>query len=752
MIKVYRSVLSCAVLFLLIGCAKRDVAERESSPAEQLTMVLPDDVLGFAATSGGDYLKPAFEKSILGRMWYDPGVQSFYQSIRKEVVEKIKLKVADPKVGEASDIVVELFKLAQKRPIVVGAARKEVGKGPPVYGFGILDAGTYKTEIASAVAKLEALADEGDIIEINVGSYKMHGPRDSHGVPGYWGWVGNYFVFAINDGEGRVLKYLSKPRAAVPEYLKQVSGTGEVLAAYFDYEAAFGLANSLATYGGDMQQLNVITAAIKELGFGNVKSCATRIGFEESDIVSHGFLALRQPRAGLCATLQPIDVAMFDMVNAGAINAAGVNCDVAGVYDTTMRAIKAAVPKDIYDEIQENIASFESEAQIELRKGLLENLAGPVVFYSLPAGVMIDVPSGGAVVIAKPRDARALEKTLAALGKYAAGHSGGMLQVSSHVQSDGRTYYNWVIAPLAMMQVLPCWTIVNDHLVVASNTALCSTAVKQVGSTGPAKKSIRGTEGFKKATAKLPKDLVLLSYTDTKVQFNQMMIKVQQFWPMLTMVAAKAGVNLPVMLPSVGDIVKDMGPTCQYCWFDAEGLRSRYQGPGFEAGVATVAPIGAAVLMPALHKARTQAKQTVSRTNMHQIALVLKMYSDDHDGNFPKTLVEAKPYYHDERLLESPLKPKGFAGPSYIYIAHKTPNIKSAGRYIVIYENPEYSADKINALFLDYSVRMMGQKEFLETLEETYKHLGKEMPEIKFMDYRRGRLDNVQPIPAPTEE
>ena len=211
----HRTLFICAVLLFTISFAQPNTVVAENSPAEELVTVLPDDVVGFVATSGGDSLKSPFEKTILGRLWNDPAVQTFYQSIKKELLLKIQPQMNNPEVAMVIDTVADFAKLALQRPIIIGAAQKETTEGPPVYGFAILDAGPRKAEIASALTKLEALADEGDIIEVEVGSVKMHGPEHSGDVPGYWGWVGNHLVFAINDGQGLAIKYLQNSRTAL---------------------------------------------------------------------------------------------------------------------------------------------------------------------------------------------------------------------------------------------------------------------------------------------------------------------------------------------------------------------------------------------------------------------------------------------------------------------------------------------------------------------------------------------------------
>lgn len=725
-------------------------AESATSAVEKLLTVVPDDVVGFIATSGEDELKPAFDKTILGRMWNDPGVQTFCQSVKTELLRKVKQEVPDDR-AKPVDIAVELATLALKRPVVIGAARKKAKEGPPIYGFAILDAGPRKAEIASAIAKLEGLAfeglDEDDRIEIKIGDITMRGLKDAEEVPAYWGWVENYFVFAINDGQGLAVKYVrGNINRPMPGYLMAVPGTGDALAVYIDREKVFNVLGDIARMEGDADEFNTVKTVVKELGLANIKTLTARIGFSGSDTVCNKLVKLGGPRTGLLACPGTIDLSMFDMVDAGAVNAASINCDIGGIYDTIMRAIKVASPEDAYPEIQEGIAEFESEAKANIRRGLIESLAGPMIFYTLPAGVMMEAPTGGVVVIAKLKDVRLWEKTVTALGDFATAQSEGMLQVSSQVQ-EGRTLHCWVIPPLAMMQVMPTWTIVNNHVVIGSNMALCNKAVKQVVSAKTGINSLRTTEGFKQVATRLPNNLICFSYTNSKLQFNQMMISLQQFWPMITMVAGQQGIKLPFMLPSLGHIVKDMGPSSQYSWFDAEGLRCRYQGAGIEPSVGAVAGVGlgAAVLMPALAKARDRAKQAISLANLHQLGLVLKFYSDDYDGKLPNTLEETMPNYcPDSKLLESPRKPKGFTGPSYIYIAHETPNIKKAGYYIVVYENPEFCEDKIGVLFLDYSVRAMRQKEFLKALEETYKRLGKEMPKIRFKGGKGAAVGTVE--------
>ena len=718
----------CAGLVFSIGLAASSTAFAQASPAEELTRVLPDDVLGFVATSGGESIEAGFEKSVLGRIWNDPGVKAFVGSIEREVLPKIRQEIDDPDAAAVIEEVLGYAKLALGRPIALGAARKQGGEGPPVFGFAILNAGPRKAEIASALAKLESFAGEGDIVDVTIGGLKMHAPDDDD-VPLYWGWAGDYLVAAFNDGGGLAVKHLLAPRTTTPGYFRAVPGTDDALAVHCDLSAIINIVMGIAQSEGADEEIALIRTVLRDLGLDEIKGISARLGFAGPDVVSNSLVEIPAPRRGLFANLKPINMAMFDAVDAGAMNTSAVNCDLGGMYDTVLGAIKTAASED-FAEIEQGIAAVESQLKFKIRQGLLESLSGEMVIYSLPSGVSTQSPMGGFVIVAGLKDAALWDQSMGALGEFAAGVSGGMVQISSQ-QQGGRTVHTWAIAPLAMAQIMPTWTVVGDKTVIGSSPAILSGAVKQLDSGA---KSIRTTEGFITATAELPGNVISLRYCDSKLQFKQLMTALQQFWPMATMFAAKAEMKLPVILPDLSHIAEDMGSSCQYSWFDGRGLRSRYRGPGLEPGLGAVAggAVGAGVLMPALARARQQARHVVSMSNLKQLGLAIIMYADDHDGKFPKSIEQVWDYHRTQKILESPLKPVGFDGPSYIYIEGHSIDAKSPAGQILVYENPEYLRDEITVVFLDGHAERMSRNRFVEALEATYKQLGREMPDIQF--------------------
>ncbi|UCG47983.1 MAG: hypothetical protein JSU94_21195 [Phycisphaerales bacterium] len=721
-----------ACLAFLLAVVLSPAASGAESQAEKLLRVIPDDVVGIVATSGIDALKSDFDASILGRIWNDQNTQSFYQSIKSQLVAKIDKEIQDDDARNSVGVIFDLVQLAAKRPILAGVARREATQGPPVCAFAFLDAGPRKAEIASALARAEALAEKGEIIETTIGSLKMHAPRDAD-PPVYWGWVGSYLVIAINDAEGSAIRYLASPRSAAPGYLANVPGGDDALAVYVDLQKAGDMVAAIVREEGDDETMDVLSVAIKELGLGSVKTLTARIGFSGPEIVGDAFLEAPAPRTGLFAALRPADISLLDMVDPGAMTAATVNCNLASLYDTVLGAIKAASPDEMYPEVHKAIAELEAEAKLSIREGLLDSLAGPAVFYSLAAGTMPEAPTGGMVGIAKLKDPALFEKTMQAVGDFAAVKSAGTLQFSSQTLEDGRTVHVCVIAPLAMLQVMPTWAVADDYLVIGSSTPLCSAGLKQLASRSTAAKSFRGTEKFRQVAANLPGNLLSFAYVDSQVQFNQFMMQAQQFWPMLTMLAAQQEIKLPAVLPSLGHIAKDMQPSCRYSWLGPKGFYMHYQGAGIEPSAAGVggAFLGLGILMPAVTRTRQIAQRVTSGTNLSGIGRACLIYANDYEDKLPpdlETLVEKAEL--SPKSLESPRKPRGFDGPSYIYIAGQT--VGMAPGNIVAYENPEFCSDKINVLYLDSHVAAETRQDFLEYLEATYKRLGRPMPQVKF--------------------
>ncbi len=724
--------ISCVCVALLLVGGLVSLPVTAASPVEELTRVLPDDLLFFVATSGTDAAKADFDQSILGRIWNDPSMQSFATAIRTEVTGTILREAGSDDFARTVGVVLDQAQLVLRRPAVVGLARVEVEEMPPACLFAILDAGDRKADLEAAVAKVETML--GDVvIETTIGSFKMHTWENEDDLPLYWGWVGNTLVVAANDAHGAVVKYVSKPRQTAPPYLDKVPEHGDVLAVYYDYPKLLGVVDDMVAEEGGRKEYGVVKAVLADLGFANLGTMITRAGFVGPDLVTGAYVQVPQPRTGLFATFGPVDPSAFALVDAQAVTATAFNWDLAAVYDTVMKAIETASPDEVYPGVQEGLAQFEAQAQFRLRDGLLKSLAGPVTFYALPAGKMLEAPMGGFVAVAKLADSPLFEETVTALGEFADAEAEGVLQVGSQTDEAGRTLHVWASPMLAFAQLMPTWCVVEGQVVVGSNTAVCKRGIAQIVARGQGTKSLLDTDGYRKVAARFAQGILSLTYIDSQVQFQQMLMQMQQVWPMAVMAAMRAGVKLPVMLPSLGQVGQDMQPACEYSYAKPDGLYSHYQGPGVEVSVESVAvgALGMGVLMPALGRTRQLSFRMTSGTNLSGIGKACLIYANDHQDELPpdlETLVEEVEL--SPKSLESMRKPDDFDGPSYIYIAGQTTSMSPGN--IVAYENPEFCLEGVNVLFLDSHVQFMKPDKFREALKATYKRLGRKMPAIRF--------------------
>ncbi len=356
-----------------------------ATPVEELTKRLPDGVVAFVGTSGGDALKGDFEKTSLGRIWNDPGVRSFYEAIKTQALAKMQEKGTGPGETKQMDMIAGMAEMVAGRPLIAGVAPLkgpvQIKEKPPVYGFLILDAGNQKAQFEDLVKKLEAMAGAESIADVDIGAAKMRGPKGKQDLPMYWGWLGNYLVVAANDAEGAALQYVQKPRAAVPAYLQKVPAGGDALVVHADLQKAINLATTAARQE-DAKMADTITAVLKELGLSGVRTLTVRTGFAGPDVVVGSFLEVPGPRTGVLAALKPVDPALMDMVDARAVTAGAANLDLAGAYDTIMHAIKSA-SGEAGAKVDKGLAAFESQTKLSIRKDLLGSLAGPAVFYTL---------------------------------------------------------------------------------------------------------------------------------------------------------------------------------------------------------------------------------------------------------------------------------------------------------------------------------------------------------------------------------
>ena len=720
------------LLLLGLGIVTITSGISAKTPVESLVERLPDNTLGFVATSGGDYLTEPFNQSMLGQLWHDPSVQQFYQQIKNEINGRLKEDTdTDPDFLEFWEQYLPMIQDILARPIIAGAAINPNApeEEAPFYGFVIIDATGCQDLFNQMLQKIHSKADKGDIARKKIAGHTMFTKSDED-EPIYWGWVDQFFVLSLNEIEGLALQYLSgsvnRPNSPASAALNKVKATNDALVIHADLKKIWQLIRSEAF----KQEKDRIQAdqVLNILGLKQLNSLTGRFGFSGQNLICDALLEVPPPHTGLVASFQPVRLDMLDYVEDQVIWTTVENLNLSHAYDIIMAAMEEAMsPKD-WQEIQDAIRNAETKVGFSFRRDLLESLAGQIVSFSTPAGVLMEAPFGGLTLLVELKDSAKMEMCLNQVEKLLnqflseqEGFGQGMVQINQ-VELDGKTVHVWTIPFLAFLQMSPSWTIADNQLILASNPALARRSVQRLQDPARKENSVRRTESFQQVTKNLPKPLLSFGYTNSPVQFKQLLTSVQQFWPMVTMlVKTEWDINLPGMLPMLDHLIAKIGPACDVCWYDADGIHLHSQGPFPPAGSSFVGGIalGVSIMLPALGRAREMAQRVQCASQLRGLGNAIAMYNNDYNGRNPKTLQELiETEDVSPKTLVCPSSDDEIGQCSYIYRgADLTASADSS--MIVAYDKfDNHDGEARNVLFAGGHVERYEEEDFQELIRK----------------------------------
>jgi len=707
------------------------------SAAEKISSRLPEGTIGFAATSGMEQLKPAFDQSSLGQLWNSPGVQAFYAQTRDAIVARIKQETAKSDDKGADALISILPKLAEELvqcPVAVGFVEvpaQDSSKMP----FGIMvivEAGKRKEKIQPLIDQFEQQVGKDAIIDKTLGDTILRTPKDSGDVPIVWGWYKDSFVLMVNNSTGDWLGGLKTPPTKAGR-LSGLPGNGDLLAVYIDPQKIGGIVTRAAQADGKKEKLDQVCKVLDTLGVRKVQSITVRVGFSGKDMIMDKWIQIPAPQTGLFSAVKPVDMKLFARTDARSMTTVAWNVDLATLYDVILKAVTDVMDTDQErQDIQKAIADVETKAGIKIRQGLLASIDGSMVVQSYPSLTIQEVPVGGFALVAGLKDAALFEQQINALiERFGKDLKPDVLQIRTGKLESGQSQTFLISPALSLVQVVPNWTIADNRLILTTNPNLTTIVLKQYAADKPAFASLGDDKTFQTLTAKLPSGIACFKYSDTAVSAKQVYQQLQQVWPMAMGIASGQGLALPVSLPDISEQLNGLGKSVAYGYLDKDGLHSHYQGSGLEAsagGAVAGGAVGAAVMLPALAKAKGQSQRVASMNNLKQIGMACHMYANDNKEEFPPNLEALVKYDLTDKVLVSPRKPANHSGPSFIYIAGQ----KTSGSVenILAYEDPSFAKDgMVTVLFLDGHVEAMKPDKFQEALKKTYEQLGQPMPE-----------------------
>jgi len=574
------------------------------SLAEKLISRTPDDPVLVVARSGLAQTKPVFDKTFLGRVIADKNVQQFAKDILDQGLKLAGGDMPDPNmVNEIKGYVMDVAQC----PMVLGVGQLAEAKGAvpvPVYAYLYIDASQNKDKIQALLTMFnEDMVGPNEMTQRDIQGVTLYGPKENDNVPGYWGWVGDTLILGVNDAEGLAVKALKSGGTSKIETLAKLPSHGDAFIEYINFEKLLGLITNLQPDEAIKKMMSTIYA---KTGAANIKTVTIRAGFDGANIVLDSFVDLKGPRTGLQAQIKPVGSDLLSMVPAQAMTASVSHFDIPDTYDMAIKTADEMTQGQATAMVDMGVGMIMAQFGVDVREAIIKNLEGPMLGYAVPQGVVPEAMNGGPVGILTLKDPDAFAQVLLTAEKMGTTLAQGQFQAGTQ-EMDGRTMHTWAVGPLAMMQIVPTWTVMGKHFVISTDTGLCALAAKQLASRNKAT-SLLSANGYKTASADVPKDVLALNYVDTKKQIKQVMNSLQKIWPMGAMLAGSQGVQLPMVLPSLDHLMTDLKPVCNYSAEKDGGIYAHYEGTGVEMALGAGIGVGAGVAVPAFMKQREKAK------------------------------------------------------------------------------------------------------------------------------------------------
>jgi prepilin-type processing-associated H-X9-DG protein len=521
-------------------------------------------------------------------------------------------------------------------------------------------------------------------------------------------------LFLLGMDKGSLETYLSwrsaagrTPLSSAKAYTDMVAklqptGAREAGATVLAYLNVPGLIQAVGTEMTEEQKKTLTALAVDRLDWLGVTVTCDPPGWR-----TRLFLTWHGEATGLLGLLPRAAVPeeLLALVPKESLMALALNLNAAEFYDR-LRALVGTVNGESAAAFDENMAAFAQEFGFDLREGLLAPLGHDFLLY--PVRTPLSAFGFDVVLLVRGTDEKKLGPTLDLLVAYLRqqleARGGGVAQT---LDAAGHTLYSLRFA-MGGPPVAPSVAVVPNYVVASLYPGTARAAMTALTATQPQSElSLPASDSFKAVRAKLPTNGAFITYVDAGRSF-------EVFYPGLVTLLTAFGQALPLdlsLLPQPQTISKHLGGSLAVVSVEPQGLRVEQYSPtvihmGFSPEITAV---GAATLLPALARAREEARVAVCRTNLKQLGLAMAIYANDHDDKFPPALTDLIPkYLIDEGLLHCPSDESQV--PSYLYVPGLS--LASEPTVMVVIERGDIHPGRRNVLFVDGHAESMREEAF----------------------------------------
>jgi hypothetical protein len=594
-----------------------------------LARVAPAECLFYASWSGmavPDAKSPNQTEQLLA----EPEVREFCKAIDRTISGYLGQAAAQGH-GPGAALAAELYPWAKRvlsRPAAVFIAPAALtARGPDIRGGLIVNLGGDAPALAPLLEKFQALLPEGSVEKLDPGLVTgLSGYRLKLGPAGLsvaWGIKGRYLLAGL--GAGSLEGIVERAKGPAPEWLQAIRKDLPVeRPSTIMYINLKKIIEQFAPLGGPQVQ-----AGLEAMGLGNVTALVSVTGLDGEGSLSRTLVRIEGQPAGLLklAAGKPLAAADLAPIPRDATIALAARLSADEALETVLTILGKVEPR-ARQELTQNLDRFHRDFGIDLRDDLVKPLGDVWCLYNSPG-------EGGlvATMVVSVNDPQRLAATLERLaalvqrlgneqpGGPGGPRSGPLPPAIKSFHFAGREIYFLQIRgepfPLA-----PAWCLTDKELILATGPQ----QVKAYLARGPAFQSLAAAPDVARLFQEGDGPSAL-SYGDTRRCAEALYPMVGVLAQMLAGQLAREGIELDAsMLPSAGSILPHLRPNVSAVRRTALGIEQQGRGTMPGMGTAMVAPIGVALLLPAVQAARQAARRAASMNNLKQIALAMLNY------------------------------------------------------------------------------------------------------------------------------
>jgi hypothetical protein len=612
--------------FLLLCHGQTGLAQRVAPSAIPMADHVPADAVAYVGWSGADSQAAAYRASDLSAFIEHSNLPELARQYVPKLWDQITGQSRDPQTVVTMQ---KILPLLWRHPVAMYASHVSVrADGAPDVDLALVceaggDAAQLQSDLESLVKDWENVhfTSSGSVVE--VGAQVSTGPVRPDGV-----------AAATKDAT----------LASVPAFIATMKKlqASPVIAVYVDAETILTRANESAA-SSNTEASDIWPKVRDALGIANLKSFAMTAGFDGSNWVTASSLEAPAPRTGLLAAFEPkpIDPALLARIPATAGSVSVYNFDAAKLFDTLSDAMTAR--KDSDTAFHQVAGAATVVLGRNLRRQILEPLGSQWVLYS-------DSKLHSAVLMNHPRDAEAADDAMVSAMFGLTGLANAQIPGAATqpvVNVDQKRFKGIALTSAVTKYVSPTEAM-KDKILYLGLSADSVVAAANAAADG----NLLHSEHFLAAQKKLGlTQFASFDYCDLP---STAPAACKNFGPageQMSQMLKMFNVEMPrVELPSVEQLPAHLSAALSVSWADADGVYSKSISP-FPGSVqvlgdpqqmmvsaTTVSTLAAAVVLPAIARARQAALANQGMSNERQLLVACIMYAQDHQGHFPPDL------------------------------------------------------------------------------------------------------------------